>query len=159
MAKSNELEQDQLYKIRHGAAHVMAQAVLELYPEAKLAIGPPIDNGFYYDFAREEPFHPEDLEAIEAKMLALAKQDIPVERSVMERDEAVAFFRDMGEEYKADIIASIPADEEISLYRQGDFIDLCRGPHRVASRPANRNVRHPQAPCYVGQSTDGYRVV
>jgi threonyl-tRNA synthetase len=100
-----------------------------LFPEAQVTIGPVIDNGFYYDFAYERPFTPEDLAAIEKKMSELSKQDIQVERSVMPRDEAVKFFRDMGEEYKAEIIASIPTNEDISLYRQGDFIDLCRGPH------------------------------
>ncbi len=115
--------------IRHSTAHLMAQAVKELFPDAQVTIGPVIENGFYYDFDYERPFTEEDLEAIEKKMSELVKQDIVVERSVMSRDEAVAFFRDMGEEYKAEIIESIPANEELSLYRQGDFIDLCRGPH------------------------------
>jgi len=115
--------------IRHSAAHLMAQAVKELFPEAQVTIGPVIENGFYYDFDYERAFTEEDLDAIEKKMAELSKQDIPVQRSVMSRDEAVSFFRDMGEEYKAEIIESIPANEELSLYRQGDFIDLCRGPH------------------------------
>lgn len=115
--------------IRHSTAHLMAQAVKELFPDAQVTIGPVIESGFYYDFDYERPFTEEDLEAIEKKMSELVKQDIAVERSVMSRDEAVAFFRDMGEEYKAEIIESIPANEELSLYRQGDFIDLCRGPH------------------------------
>jgi len=115
--------------IRHSAAHLMAQAVKELFPEAQVTIGPVIENGFYYDFDYERAFTEEDLEAIENKMAELLKQDIAVERSVMSRDEAVSFFRDMGEEYKAEIIESIPANEELSLYRQGEFIDLCRGPH------------------------------
>ena len=115
--------------IRHSAAHLLAQAVKELFPKAQVTIGPVVENGFYYDFAYEESFTPEDLQRIEAKMGELAKQNIPVERSVMSRDEAVAFFKEMGEDYKAEIIESIPSNEELSLYRQGDFIDLCRGPH------------------------------
>jgi threonyl-tRNA synthetase len=115
--------------IRHSAAHLMAQAVKELFPEAQVTIGPVIENGFYYDFDYQRAFTEEDLEAIEKQMAELVKQDIAVERSIMSRDEAVPFFRDMGEEYKAEIIESIPANEELSLYRQGDFIDLCRGPH------------------------------
>ncbi|MFO8152346.1 threonine--tRNA ligase [Thioalkalivibrio sp.] len=115
--------------IRHSTAHLLAQAVKELFPNAQVTIGPVIDNGFYYDFAFERAFTPEDLEKIEKRMKELAKADLPVERSVMERDEAVVYFRNMGEEYKAEIIASIPEEQEISLYRQGDFVDLCRGPH------------------------------
>ena len=115
--------------IRHSCAHLMAQAVKQLFPEAQVTIGPVIDDGFYYDFAYERPFTPEDITAIERKMGELAKQDFPVSRSLMPRDEATVFFREMGEEYKAQIIESIPANEELSLYRQGDFIDLCRGPH------------------------------
>jgi threonyl-tRNA synthetase len=122
-------DDDGLEVLRHSCAHLLAQAVKQLFPEAQVTIGPVIDNGFYYDFAYERPFTPEDLAAIEKKMSELSKQDIQVERSVMPRDEAVKFFRDMGEEYKAEIIASIPTNEDISLYRQGDFIDLCRGPH------------------------------
>ncbi|WP_018231351.1 threonine--tRNA ligase [Thioalkalivibrio thiocyanodenitrificans] len=115
--------------IRHSTAHLLAQAVKDLFPSAQVTIGPVIEDGFYYDFAFERPFHPEDLEKIEARMKALAKEDLPVARSVMDRDEAVDFFRGQGEEYKARIIEDIPAGETISLYRQGDFIDLCRGPH------------------------------
>jgi threonyl-tRNA synthetase len=115
--------------IRHSAAHLLAHAVKTLFPEAQVTIGPVIDEGFYYDFSYKRPFTPEDLEAIEKKMAELAKQDLPVTRSVMPRDEAVTFFKDMGEHYKAEIIASIPAGQDISLYREGDFIDLCRGPH------------------------------
>ncbi|MFW5453293.1 threonine--tRNA ligase [Thioalkalivibrio sulfidiphilus] len=115
--------------IRHSTAHLLAQAVKDLFPSAQVTIGPVIDNGFYYDFAFERPFHPDDLEKIEARMKELAKADLPVSRSVMDRDEAVDFFRDQGEEYKAQIIADIPAGETISLYKQGEFIDLCRGPH------------------------------
>ncbi len=115
--------------IRHSSAHLMAQAVKELFPEAQVTIGPVIEDGFYYDYKYDPGFTPEDLEKIEKKMQELAKQDLPVSRSVMSRDEAVTFFRDMGEEYKAQIIESIPANEELSLYSQGDFIDLCRGPH------------------------------
>ena len=115
--------------LRHSCAHLMAQAVKELFPEAQVTIGPVIEDGFYYDFAFERPFTPDDLAAIEEKMKELAGQDLDVSRSVMARDEAVAFFRDLGEEYKAQIIEAIPADEELSLYRQGEFTDLCRGPH------------------------------
>ena len=115
--------------IRHSTAHLMAQAVKELYPETQVTIGPVVEDGFYYDFAREARFRPEDLEAIEARMKAIAARDYPVARTEMPRDEAVQFFLDQGEKYKAEIIASIPAGEPISLYRQGDFIDLCRGPH------------------------------
>ncbi len=115
--------------LRHSTAHLLAQAVQELFPDAQVTIGPVIENGFYYDFAFERPFTPEDLDAIEAKMVELAQADLPVQRRVMRRDEAVEFFKGIGEHYKAEIIASIPADEEISLYGQGDWIDLCRGPH------------------------------
>jgi threonyl-tRNA synthetase len=120
---------DALEIIRHSTAHLLAQAVKALFPDAQVTIGPVVENGFYYDFAYDRPFTPEDLEAIEHKMEELAKRDFAVERSVMDRDEAVGFFRAMGEEYKAEIIEDIPRGEEISLYRQGDFIDLCRGPH------------------------------
>lgn len=115
--------------IRHSCAHLLAQAVKALYPDAQVTIGPVIEDGFYYDFSYKRPFTPEDLEKIEAKMKELAAADYHVERRVMERDKAVEFFRAMGEAYKAEIIASIPANEDISLYGQGDFIDLCRGPH------------------------------
>jgi len=115
--------------IRHSCAHLLAQATQSLFPKAQVTIGPVIDNGFYYDFAFSRPFTPDDLVAIEAKMAEIAKQDLPIERSSMIREEAIDFFKNMGEEYKAEIIESIPAGEEISLYRQGDFIDLCRGPH------------------------------
>jgi threonyl-tRNA synthetase len=115
--------------LRHDAAHIMAEAVKELYPDTQVTIGPTIDNGFYYDFAREEHFTPEDLEKIEARMREIVKRDEPIRREVWRRDDAVQFFRDMGEAYKAEIIAGIPEDQEIGLYRQGEFIDLCRGPH------------------------------
>lgn len=115
--------------IRHSSAHLMAQAVKQLFPDVQVTIGPTVENGFYYDFASPRPFTPEDLQAIDAKMQELIRQDIPVERSTLPRDEAIAFFKGMGEAYKAEIIASIPAGETLSLYRQGDFIDLCRGPH------------------------------
>ncbi|MFA5494945.1 MAG: threonine--tRNA ligase [Porticoccaceae bacterium] len=122
-------DDDGLDVIRHSCAHLLAQAVKALFPSAQVTIGPVIDDGFYYDFAFERAFTPEDLERIEAKMEELAKADLPVTRELMERDEAVEFFRAMGEDYKAEIIASIPQAESISLYRQDDFIDLCRGPH------------------------------
>ena len=115
--------------LRHSCAHLMAQAVKALFPEAQVTIGPVIEDGFYYDFSFERSFTPDDLAAIEEKMTELARQDLTVSRFLMARDEAIAFFRGQGEEYKAQIIESIPADEELSLYRQGDFIDLCRGPH------------------------------
>ena len=115
--------------IRHSTAHLLAQAVKQLFPEAQVTIGPVIEDGFYYDFAFKRPFTPEDLAAIETRMHEISNADLKVNRTVMARDEAVAFFRKQGEIYKAEIIASIPANEEISLYGQGDFIDLCRGPH------------------------------
>jgi threonyl-tRNA synthetase len=115
--------------IRHSAAHLLAYAVKELFPEAQVTIGPVIENGFYYDFAYKRPFTPEDLAAIEKRMAEIAKKDIPVSREEWKRDDAVKFFNGIGEKYKAEIIASIPSEEGISLYREGDFIDLCRGPH------------------------------
>jgi len=115
--------------IRHSTAHLLAQAVKTLFPAAQVTIGPVIENGFYYDFAFDRPFTPEDLIQIEEKMHALAKQELVVTRKVMERDEAIQFFRGIGEEYKAKIIESIPAGEALSAYQQGDFVDLCRGPH------------------------------
>ena len=115
--------------IRHSTAHLLAYAVKALYPDAQVTIGPVIENGFYYDFAYKRPFTPEDLVAIENKMTELAKKDEPVTREVWDRDEAVAFFKAQGEDYKAEIIGAIPAGEKISLYREGEFIDLCRGPH------------------------------
>ena len=115
--------------LRHDAAHVMAEAVKELYPETQVTIGPAIEDGFYYDFARAEPFTPEDLEKIEERMRDIVDRDEPIEREVWNRDDAIEFFDKLGEKYKAEIIASIPPGEDISLYRQGEFIDLCRGPH------------------------------
>ncbi len=115
--------------IRHSAAHLMAQAVKQLFPKTQVTIGPVVDDGFYYDFARDESFTESDLAVIEKKMKELVKQDIPVERSVMSRDEAIRYFRDLGENYKAEIIESIPEDQDLTLYRQGEFTDLCRGPH------------------------------
>jgi threonyl-tRNA synthetase len=124
-----ERDEDGLEVIRHSCAHLLAQAVKSLFPDAQVTIGPVIENGFYYDFSYERPFTPEDLEAIEKKMGELAKEDFSVSRTEMPRDEAVGFFKDMGEAYKAEIIESIPQNEVLSLYKQGDFIDLCRGPH------------------------------
>jgi len=115
--------------IRHSTAHLLAQAVKQLFPEAQVTIGPVIDDGFYYDFAYEPGFSPDDMAAIEKRMKELAKQNIPVERSEMPREEAIQFFADMGEDYKAELIEAIPVGETLSLYKQGDFIDLCRGPH------------------------------
>ena len=122
-------DEDALELLRHDCAHVMAEAVKELFPGTQVTIGPNIENGFYYDFARDEPFVPEDLEKIEARMHEIVKRDEPVTREVWDRAEAIKFFKDKGEHYKAEIIEEIPGDEEVSLYRQGDFIDLCRGPH------------------------------
>ena len=115
--------------IRHSSAHLLAQAVKQLFPAAQVTIGPVIENGFFYDFAFDRAFTPEDIEAIEKRMNELAQQDIAVVRSEKSRDEAVRFFKDMGEDYKAEIISDIPAEEALSLYQQGDFIDLCRGTH------------------------------
>ena len=129
LAIVTDKDADGLDIIRHSTAHLLAYAVKELFPEAQVTIGPVIDNGFYYDFSYKRPFTPEDLAAIEKKMAELAKQDIPVSRKVMPRDEAVAYFKSIGEAYKAEIISSIPADQEVSLYTEGAFTDLCRGPH------------------------------
>ena len=120
---------DGLEVIRHSTAHLLAYAVKELFPEAQVTIGPVIEHGFFYDFSYKRPFTPEDLVAIEKKMAALAALDEPVTRRVLPRDEAVAYFKSLGEHYKAEIIESIPADQDVSLYREGKFEDLCRGPH------------------------------
>ncbi|MFQ5470742.1 MAG: threonine--tRNA ligase [Gammaproteobacteria bacterium] len=124
-----EKDPEGLEIIRHSCAHLMAQAVKQLFPKAQVTIGPVIEDGFYYDFAFERAFTPDDLQAIEKKMRELVKQNDSVTRSVMSRENAIEFFRSIGEEYKAKIIEDIPANEELSLYKQGDFIDLCRGPH------------------------------
>ncbi|KQW52167.1 MULTISPECIES: threonine--tRNA ligase [unclassified Roseateles] len=129
LAIVTEKDADGLELIRHSTAHLLAYAVKSLYPEAQVTIGPVIENGFYYDFAYKRPFTPEDLAAIEAKMTELAKKDEKVSRRVLPRDEAVAHFKAMGEAYKAEIIESIPADQDVSLYAEGAFEDLCRGPH------------------------------
>ncbi len=126
-------DEDGLEIIRHSCAHLLANAVQNLFPEAQVTIGPVIENGFYYDFAYERPFTPEDLEAIEKEMQRLAKENVLVERSVLSRTDAVALFDKMGEKYKAEIIESIPGEEELSFYKQGEFIDLCRGPHVPAT--------------------------
>ncbi len=115
--------------IRHSTAHLLAYAVKSLFPDAQVTIGPVIENGFYYDFSYKRPFTPDDLVAIEKKMAELAKKDFPVTREVLPRDQAVSYFKSIGEHYKAEIIASIPADDDVSLYREGEFVDLCRGPH------------------------------
>ncbi|MCK9637403.1 MAG: threonine--tRNA ligase [Methylobacter tundripaludum] len=122
-------DEDGIDVIRHSTAHLLAQAVKQLFPSAQVTIGPVIENGFFYDFSYERPFTPEDLSAIEKKMEQLASEDYPIHRSVLSRDEAVKFFKDLGEAYKAEIIESIPANEDLSLYQQGGFTDLCRGPH------------------------------
>ena len=121
--------EDGLKIIRHTCAHVMAEAVQELYPETQVTIGPAIENGFYYDFARATPFTPADLEAIEKRMAEIVDRDEPIVREVKSRDEAVKFFEDKGEKYKVELIKDLPETETISFYRQGDFVDLCRGPH------------------------------
>jgi len=120
---------DGLELLRHDAAHVLAEAVKELWPDTQVTIGPAIENGFYYDFAREEPFTEDDLKIIETRMQDIVDRDESIHREVWDRDDAVQFFRDQGEEYKAQIIAGIPAGETLTLYRQGEFVDLCRGPH------------------------------
>jgi threonyl-tRNA synthetase len=129
LAIVTEKDPDGLELIRHSTAHLLAYAVKELFPEAQVTIGPTVENGFYYDFAYKRPFTPEDLAAIEKKMAELAKKDEPVRRRVLPRDEAVAYFKSLGEHYKAELIAAIPPGEAVSLYREGAFEDLCRGPH------------------------------
>jgi len=124
-----EKDPESLAIIRHSAAHLLAQSVKLLFPTAKVTIGPVIDDGFFYDFAYERGFTPEDLQRIEEKMLDLVKADYPISRRELPRDEAIAYFHELGEDYKAKIISDIPAGEILSLYRQGDFEDLCRGPH------------------------------
>jgi threonyl-tRNA synthetase len=129
LAIVTDKDADGLEVIRHSTAHLLAYAVKELFPEAQVTIGPVIDNGFYYDFSYKRPFTPEDLAAIEKKMSELAKKDEKVTRRVLPRDQAVAYFKGIGEAYKAEIIESIPADQDVSLYTEGNFTDLCRGPH------------------------------
>src|SRR5437879_2530034 len=124
-----ERDPEGLEVLRHSTAHLLAYAVKELFPDAQVTIGPVIEDGFYYDFSYRRPFTPEDLAAIEEKMAELAKADEPVVRNLMARDDAVRYFESIGEHYKAEIIASIPAGEQISLYSEGKFTDLCRGPH------------------------------
>src|SRR3982075_1485545 len=129
LAIVTERDKEGVEILRHSTAHLLAYAVKELFPEAQVTIGPVVENGFYYDFSFKRPFTPEDLDAIEKRMAELAKKDLPVTREVWPRDKAVEFFKSIGEHYKAEIISAIPAGEEVSLYREGDFIDLCRGPH------------------------------
>lgn len=129
LAIITERDEEGVDVIRHSTAHLLAYAVKELFPDAQVTIGPVIDKGFYYDFSYKRPFTPEDLIAIEKKMVELAKKDEPVTRSVLPRDEAIGYFKSIGEHYKAEIIASIPAGEDVSLYSEGAFTDLCRGPH------------------------------
>ena len=138
LAIVTDKDADGLEMIRHSTAHLLAYAVKELFPEAQVTIGPVIENGFYYDFAYKRPFTPDDLAAIEKRMGELAKKDEPVVRRVLPRDEAVAHFKAQGEHYKAEIIESIPADQDVSLYREGSFEDLCRGPHV----PSTGKLRH-----------------
>ncbi|MES9957265.1 MAG: threonine--tRNA ligase [Sedimenticola sp.] len=129
LAIVTDRDEDGLEIIRHSTAHLLAQAVKQLFPDAQVTIGPTVDDGFYYDFSYERPFTPEDLKAMEQKMAELAKSDLQVSREVWARDQAVDYFKGIGEAYKAEIINDLPADETISVYRQGDFLDLCRGPH------------------------------
>ena len=129
LAIVTDKDADGLEIIRHSTSHLMAYAVKELFPEAQVTIGPVVENGFYYDFAYQRPFTPEDLAAIEKRMAELSKKDFSVTREVWARDKAVEFFKSIGEHYKAELIAAIPQGEDVSLYREGDFIDLCRGPH------------------------------
>jgi threonyl-tRNA synthetase len=129
LAIITEKDKDGVEIIRHSTAHLLAHAVKELFPDAQVTIGPVIENGFYYDFSYKRPFTPEDLTAIEKRMGEIAKSDLPVARRVLPRDEAVAYFKHIGEHYKAEIIESIPADQDVSLYSEGEFTDLCRGPH------------------------------
>ncbi|MDD2685840.1 MAG: threonine--tRNA ligase [Gallionella sp.] len=129
LAIITDKDADGVDTIRHSTAHLLAHAVKELFPDAQVTIGPVIDKGFFYDFSYSRPFTLEDLAAIEKKMSELVKRDIPVTRKVLPRDEAVAYFTSLGEKYKAEIISSIPADQDVSLYTQGEFTDLCRGPH------------------------------
>ena len=129
LAIVTDKDADGLDIIRHSTAHLLAYAVKELFPDAQVTIGPVIENGFFYDFSYKRPFTPEDLVSIEKRMLELAKKDEQVTRKVLPRDEAVAYFKGIGEAYKAEIISSIPASEAVSLYSEGSFTDLCRGPH------------------------------
>ena len=129
LAIVTDRDDDGLEIIRHSTAHLLAMAVKALFPEAQVTIGPTVENGFYYDFSLQKPFTPEDLETIENKMAELAGLDLPVSREVWERERAISFFMDLGESYKAEIIADLPLTEVISVYRQGEFVDLCRGPH------------------------------
>lgn len=129
LAIITEKDAEGLEIIRHSCAHLLAHAVKELFPDAQVTIGPVIDDGFYYDFSYKRPFTPEDLIAIEKRMLEISKRDLKIERKVWERTEAINFFKQQGEHYKAQIIESIPGDEDLSLYSQGNFTDLCRGPH------------------------------
>ncbi len=133
LAIVTDKDADGIEVLRHSTAHLLAYAVKELFPDAQVTIGPVIENGFYYDFAYSRPFTPEDLAAIEQRMALLAKKDFPVSREVWPRDRAVAFFKSLGEHYKAELIGAIPPGEEVSLYREGDFVDLCRGPHVPSS--------------------------
>ena len=129
LAIITERDEEGLDIIRHSTSHLLAQAVKQLYPDAQVTIGPVIDDGFYYDFSYPKGFTPEDLQKIEKRMEELVKQDLQVVREEVTRDAAIQIFREMGEEYKAQIIEDIPKDEILSVYRQGEFMDLCRGPH------------------------------
>lgn len=127
-------DEEALELIRHDCAHVMAEAVQELFPGTQVTIGPVIENGFFYDFARNEPFSEEDLPKIEKKMRQIIERGEALVREVWDRDEAIKYFKDKGEYYKAEIIADLPADEDVSIYRQGEWLDLCRGPHLPSTK-------------------------
>ena len=122
------------WTFRHTASHILAQAVKRLYPDTKLAIGPAVDDGFYYDFDVEKSFTAEDLEKIEAEMKKIVKEDLELERFTMSRDEAIAFFKEKNEPYKVELVEALPEGEEISFYRQGEFVDLCAGPHIMSTK-------------------------
>ncbi|MBJ7410319.1 MAG: TGS domain-containing protein, partial [Phenylobacterium sp.] len=127
-----------LETIRHDVSHILAEAVQELFPGTQVTIGPAIEDGFYYDFARDEPFSLDDLAKIEQRMKEIVDRDEPIKREVWDRDEAIAHFRGIGEEYKAQIIEGIPAGEQVSVYRQGNWKDLCRGPHLPSTKAAGK---------------------
>ena len=134
-------DDDALSLIRHDAAHAMAEAVQELYPDTQVTIGPSIDDGFYYDFARNEPFTPDDLEKIEKRMAEIVDRTEPIQREVWNRNDAIALFEKMGEQYKVEIIQDLPETETITLYRQGQFVDLCRGPPHALDQGSRQSLQ------------------
>ena len=134
-------DDDALDLLRHDAAHVMAQAVQELFPETQVTIGPSIENGYYYDFAREKPFSTDDFDAIEEKMMSIVDRDLKFIREVWSRDKAIKFFNDKGEVYKAELIEAIPMNEDVTIYKQGEWTDLCRGPHLPSTGKLGKNFK------------------